>query len=109
MQWVHADALAFEPDGPVDLVLAAYVQLGVHGLQRAAGWLAPGGSLVVVGHALRGLAEGGHGPRDPAHRHTEDSLRAGAAGLVVDRLQEVLRPDDGGPTVELVLVARRPR
>jgi hypothetical protein len=89
-------------------VLAAYVQLGADGLQRAARWLAPGGRLVVVGHALRNLVDGVHGPKDPAHLQTEQVLRAGAHGLLVERLEEVLRPDEGGTVVELLLVAHRP-
>jgi SAM-dependent methyltransferase len=105
--WVHADVGAFEPEQPVDLVLAAYVQLGAAGLRRTAEWLAPGGVLVVVGHALRNLTDGVHGPKDPAHLHTEAALREGAGGLEVLRLEEVLRPDEGGTAVELVLVARR--
>jgi SAM-dependent methyltransferase len=109
VEWVVADVRRWEPAGEVDLVLAAYVQLGTEGLRRAAGWLAPGGRLVVVGHALRNLTDGVHGPKDPAHLQTEDVLRAGAEGLVVERLEEVLRPDDGGTVVELVLVARRDR
>jgi SAM-dependent methyltransferase len=108
VEWVVADAADWSPAEPVDLVLAAYVQLGVDGLRRAAGWLAPGGRLVVVGHALRNLVDGVHGPKDPAHLQTEQVLRAGAEGLVVERLEEVLRPDEGGTVVELVLVARRP-
>ena len=108
VEWVVADAAEWAAAGPVDLVLAAYVQLGADGLQRAAGWLAPGGRLVVVGHALRNLVDGVHGPKDPAHLQTEQGLRAGAEGLVVERLEEVLRPDDGGTVVELLLVARRP-
>jgi SAM-dependent methyltransferase len=107
VEWVVADATDWSPAAPVDLVLAAYVQLGVDGLQRAAGWLAPGGRLVVVGHALRNLVDGVHGPRDPAHLQTEELLRAGAEGLLVERLEEVLRPDEGGTVVELLLVARR--
>ena len=67
VEWVVADATDWAPDGAVDLVLAAYVQLGADGLRRAAGWLSPGG-----------------------------------------RLEEVLRPDEGGTVVELLLVARRP-
>ena len=105
--WVVADVNAWEPDGPVDLVLTAYVHLGPAGLQRVARWLAPGGHLVVVGHALRNLTEGVHGPQDPAHLQTEEQLRAGAQGLVVERLEEVLRPDEGGTAIELLLVARR--
>jgi SAM-dependent methyltransferase len=108
VDWVVADAADWSPAGPVDLVLAAYVQLGADGLRRAGGWLAPGGRLVVVGHALRNLVAGLHVPKDPAHLQTEDVLRAGAAELVVERLEEVLRPDDGGTVVELLLVARRP-
>jgi inosine-uridine nucleoside N-ribohydrolase len=61
---------------------------------------------VVVGHALRNLVDGVHGPKDPAHLHTEELLREAADGLHVERLEEVLRPDDGGTVVELVLVAR---
>ena len=106
--WVVADALTWTPVGGVDLVLAAYVQLGQAGFARAAGWLVPGGRLVVVGHALSGLARSPHGPRDPAMRHTPEALRAAAAGLDVERAEEVERPDDGGPSVDVVLVARRP-
>ncbi len=107
VEWVVADASRWQPDAQVDLVLVAYVQLGTDGLRRAAGWLAPGGHLVVVGHALRNLTDGVHGPKDPAHLQTEDVLRAGAQCLVVERLEEVLRPDTGGAVVELLLVARR--
>ena len=108
VEWVVADVAAWSPPEPVDLVLAAYVQLGPDGLRRAGGWLAPGGRLVVVGHALRNLTDGVHGPRDPAHLQTQEGLTAGAEGLVVERLEEVLRPDEGGTVIELLLVARRP-
>lgn len=104
---VVADVADWAPDGPVDLALAAYVQLGVSGLRRAAGWLAPGGRLVVVGHALRNLGEGVHGPREPALLHTPEALQQAAYGLEVERLGEVLRPDEGGTAIDLVLVARR--
>ena len=108
IDWVVADARDWSPAVPPDLVLAAHVQLGVDGFRRCARWLTPGGRLVVVGHALRNLNDGVHGPRDPALLHTPSGLRAAATGLVVERLDEVLRPDDGGTVVELVLVARRP-
>lgn len=106
--FVVADLTGWEPGTTYDVVLAAYVQLGVEGWRRAGTWLAPGGLLVVVGHSLRNLTEGVHGPRDPARLHTERGLRDGAAGLVVERLEEVLRPDDGGTAIDLLLVARRP-
>ncbi len=53
VDWVVADARDWSPAVPPDLVLAAHVQLGVDGFRRCAGWLAPGGRLVIVGHALR--------------------------------------------------------
>ena len=107
VDWVVSDVADWAPATPVDLVLAAYVQLGAAGLRRVAGWLSDGGRLVVVGHALRNLTDGVHGPQDPAHLQTEQVLRAGAQDLVVERLEEVLRPDEGGTVVELLLVARR--
>jgi len=107
IEWVVADVGQWTPTTAYDLVLLAYVQLGVTGLRRVGGWLAPGGRLVVVGHALRNLTDGVHGPRDPAFLHTERGLRDGADGLVVERLEEVLRPDEGGAAIELLLVARR--
>ncbi len=104
--WVVADVMHWTPDAPVDLVLVAHVQLGP-GLRRAAGWLAPGGFLVVAGHSRRNLTEGRHGPRDPALLYDQAQLRVAAEGLEVLRLDEVVRPDEGGPSVDLVLVARR--
>jgi len=106
--FVVADLAEWQPGTTYDLVLAAYVQLGVDGWRRVGSWVAPGGRLVVVGDALRNLTDGVHGPRDPARLHTEQGLRDGADGLVVERLQEVLRPDEGGTAIDLVLVARRP-
>lgn len=108
IEWIVADIAGWEPDDLYDLVLVAYVQLGVPGLQRVARWLAPGGHLVVVGHALRNLSQGVHGPRDPAFLHNEQDLRRGAAELAVQRLEEVQRPDSGGTAYELLLVARMP-
>jgi SAM-dependent methyltransferase len=107
IDWVVADLRQWTPAAPADLVLVTYVQLGVSGLQRVAGWVAPGGRLVVVGHALRNLTDGVCGPRDPAYLHTEQGMRVGAADLVVEQLEEVLRPDVGGVAIDLLMVARR--
>jgi len=107
VEWVVADIAGWAPTSTYDLVLVAYVQLGVAGLRRVGRWVAPGGRLVVVGHALRNRTEGVHGPRDPARLHTEQGLREGAGDLVVERLEEVLCPDEGGTAIDLLLVARR--
>ena len=107
VEWVVADITAWTPTSTYDLVLVAYVQLGAAGLRRVGQWVAPHGRLVAVGHALRNLTDGVHGPRDPARLHTEQGLREGAGDLVVERLEEVLRPDEGGTAIDLLLSARR--
>lgn len=110
VDWQLGDARLWSPpdaSSGYDLVLLAYVSLP-EVLRRAAGWLAPGGRLVVVGHSVRNLAEGsGHGPRDPRLLHTLDGLRHSAAGLEVERLEEVVTASPRGRVVETVLVARR--
>lgn len=108
VDWVVADARSWQPgeDAAYDLLLVAYLHLPEDVLSRAAGWLAPGGALVVVGHALRNLTEGVGGPSDPALLHTVEQLRSVAARLEVERCEEVVRPTDGGDAIDAVLVAR---
>jgi SAM-dependent methyltransferase len=110
VDWVTADATKWlPPEGAsFDLVLVAYLHLPEDVVQRATGWLAPGGALVVVGHALRNLTEGTGGPQDPAILHTPEGLRRSARGLAVERCEEVLRPTEAGLAIDVVLVARRP-
>lgn len=110
VDWVVADARSWHPPSHTayDLILAAYLHLPEDVLSRATTWLAPGGALVVVGHALRNLTEGVGGPSDPALLQTPDGLRAAAAGLDIERCEEILRPTDDGDAIDTVLVARRP-
>jgi SAM-dependent methyltransferase len=110
VDWVVADATTWTPEEgrAHDLVLVAYLHLPEDVLSRAARWLAPGGALVVVGHALRNLTEGVGGPQDPAILHTTEQLRAAATGLDVERCEEVVRATDTGDAIDVVLVARRP-
>lgn len=107
VDWQVADVRAWSPAGSYELVLVAYLHLPDDVLSRAARWLAPGGRLVVVGHALRNLAEGVGGPSDPRLLHTEDQLRRAAAGLSIDRLGEVMRQTPAGAAIDVCLVARR--
>ena len=115
--WVVGDVTRWAPPAPVDLVLLAYLQLPgpvlVPLLARAATWLRPGGRLLVVGHDRDNLDRGVGGPQDPAVLHTVDMLREGAAGLVVDRCEQVARPvqtpDGPRQAVDTLLEAHRPR
>jgi SAM-dependent methyltransferase len=109
VDWVVADLATWRPPSgsTFDLVLVAYVHLGDDVLARARDWLAPGGALVVVGHALRNLTEGVGGPSDARLLHTESGYRAGSMGLRVEQLGEVVRHLPRGDAIDLVLVARR--
>jgi SAM-dependent methyltransferase len=110
IDWVVADATEWLPpeSAEFDLVLVAYLHLAEDVVRRAADWLAPGGSLVVVGHALRNLTEGVGGPQDPSILQTPEGLRRAAEGLDVKRCEEVTRPTEAGTAIDVVLVARRP-
>lgn len=108
--WVPADVTTWTPPGGYlfDLVLIAYLHLPEDVFGAAASWVAPGGHLVVVGHALRNLTDGVGGPQDPALLNTPDQLREKAAGLEILRCEEVERTtDNGGIAIDVVLVATR--
>ncbi len=111
IEWLVDDIRSWTPPagGAYDLVLVAYIHLAddIHG--RVGAWLAPGGTLLVLGHALRNLTEGVGGPRDPRLLHTEDELRSAATGLRIEHLGEVIRPTSNGDAIDLLLVARRER
>lgn len=118
--WVQADVRTLPLPPGQDLVVATYLHLDaadLRGLIAAAGRaLAPGGTLVVLGHDVENLASGAPGPRDPSVLYTPELLADAAAGLEVDRCERLVRgPDDpethGGdaaPAVDTLLVARRP-
>jgi SAM-dependent methyltransferase len=110
VDWTVADVRSWHPPARAayDLVLVAYLHLAEDVLGRAARWLAPGGALVVVGHALRNLTDGVGGPQDPAMLHTLEQLRGAADGLEVERCEEIIRHTDAGDAIDSVLVARRP-
>ncbi|HHU10766.1 MAG TPA: class I SAM-dependent methyltransferase [Intrasporangiaceae bacterium] len=109
IDWIAADVTTWTP--PVhayDLVLIAFLHLPEDVFSNAASWVAPGGHLVVVGHALRNLTEGHGGPQDPALLHTPDQLREKAAGLKVLRCEEVDRITTSGErAIDVVLVATK--
>lgn len=110
VDWVVDDVTTWRPPEGTsfDLALVAYLHVPEDVFSRLGRWLAPGGALVVVGHALRNLTEGVGGPQDPALLHTTEQLRAAARDLDIERCEEVLRSTDAGDAIDVVLVARRP-
>lgn len=79
LDWVETDVARWEPDRTWDLVVTNYAhpdtgQLALY--QRIASWVAPGGTLLIVGH-LHGHNHGG------SHDHPEEATAtlAGMTGL----------------------------
>jgi SAM-dependent methyltransferase len=97
VNWVQADLLDWqpEPDG-YDLVLIAYLHLPSAELARvfraAAAAVAPGGTLLAVGHDRENIARGHGGPQDPDRLYTPAAVTAELGGLSIRRADQVLRP-----------------
>jgi SAM-dependent methyltransferase len=124
VDWVEADVRAWTPpspegEGAFDLVAMVYLHLppaereAVVGTARRA--VAPGGTVVVIGHDVRNLAEGVGGPQDPAilldPRTVATELSAAGGdgpGLSVVRAETVARPTPAGDALDTIVVARSP-
>lgn len=89
------------PASAFDLVVLLYVHLSSADLRRlhttAAAAVAPGGTLVVIGHDRRNIAEGHGGPQD-LDRLLDPAVVAGQLGsLHVATAETVTRPVDTDP------------
>jgi SAM-dependent methyltransferase len=101
VEWIRADLTEWEPPhASFDLVVVAFLQLPPKErrvvLRRSAATLAPGGTIVVLGHHRDNLATGADGPKDPALLYTEHELAAELPGLAVERKERVVRPSASG-------------
>jgi len=64
VQWVQADLSTWEPDTRYDLVTTHYAHPAMPQLEfydRAAAWVAPRGTLLIVGHLHQDATADGHG------------------------------------------------
>lgn len=118
VSWALADVVGLElPEDGFDLVLLCYLHLPAPQrravVQSAAGGLAPGGTLLVVGHDTSNLTEGHGGPQDASVLFTADDVEQDLAApldagrLVLDRAERVAREvdtDEGRRTAWDVLV-----
>ena len=95
--WACADATAWQPPAPVDLVVVAYLQVPADDRRRAVrgavGMLAPGGTLLLVAHDSTNLTEGTGGPQDPSVLMTAEDVLDDLSGLDVEvvRAERVAR------------------
>lgn len=117
VEWVVADLLEYAP-APLgfDLVALLYLQLPraafLHAVRMGAGAVAPGGTLVVLGHDTTNLTQGYGGPQDPSVLYTADDVVPALGELVVERAEAVERtvslPDGEAVAIDAFVRARRP-
>jgi SAM-dependent methyltransferase len=116
VEWVQADLRDWEaPARQFDLVAVLYLQVPAEEralvLARAAEAVAPGGTLLVVGHDLQNLNGGHGGPKDPRVLFTPEDVSSELPGLEVEKAERVLRPvetEDGeAQAIDALVRARR--
>lgn len=117
VRFVQADLTAYAPErGAFDLVLVAYVHLPPDErrvvLERASAAVAPGGTLLLVGHDLANLGTGAPGPSSPAVLYSPEDVVPELVGLTVERSEQVRRPvelEDGTEVeaIDALVLARR--
>ena len=91
VEWIEGDVTAFEPSASAfDLVVIAYLHLPPEQRHRVLGHaavaLGPGGTLFLVGHAVRNLKEGYGGPQRAEVLWDPEEIRCkfAALGLAVE-------------------------
>lgn len=116
VEWVEGDLLEWQPArGAFDLVVVLYLQVPADErrriLARAAAAVAPGGTLLVVGHDLENLNGGHGGPEDPRVLFTPAQVTVELPGLQIEKAERVLRPvetEDGETqAIDALIRARR--
>lgn len=97
VDWVLADVTEYEPArGASDLVVIAYLHLPGPPFARVLGHavdaLAPGGTLLVVGHDVTNPIDGHGGPQDTSVLYGPDDVVAALGALVIEKAERVHRP-----------------
>jgi len=119
-EWLRGDVTRWRAEQPYNLVIVFYLQLPraerTSAFAGAACALAPGATLLIVGHDLTNLTDGFGGPQNPDVLYTPDDVRddlvtAGVADLVIERAERVKRPvtTDAGPRVAIDTLVRAHR
>ena len=111
IQFAVADLLSYEMQASAfDFVLLCFLQLPDHERRdvwaRAADSVAPGGTLLVIGHDTRNVTEGTGGPKDASVCYTADDIVAVVGNtLRIAEAHEVLRPRDEGTAIDCLVRA----
>lgn len=94
--YIEADVVTWQPPGQAfDLVLISYLQLPWDELKtvlhQAAKAVAPGGTLLIVGHDADNIERGYGGPPDPAVLYDAERIAAELTALDVDTAKQIDR------------------
>jgi SAM-dependent methyltransferase len=114
VDWRLEDLLAWRPEeAAYELVALMFIHLPaaerVRVYDAACRAVAPGGTVLVVGHDLANLGRGMGGPQDPDVLFTPaDVVAALPAGFQVVRAETVTRSEGDRVQLDAVVVARRP-
>jgi SAM-dependent methyltransferase len=98
VEWVTADVVTYAPEPVYDLVVVLYLHLPPDDMRtavgHAAGGLAPGGTLLLVGHHPDNIERGIGGPQLPEVLHSEADIAAMLDGLRIEKATMVERAVD---------------
>jgi SAM-dependent methyltransferase len=111
LDWVLADVREYEPEhAAFDLVLVLYVHLPSAErralLARATAALAPGGTLLVLGHDVDNIGTGAPGPSNPDVLYTPDGVARELAGLEIAKAERLTRTAGEAEAVDTLVTAR---
>lgn len=113
---VVADLRRYEPPSDAfDLVILLYLQVPADLLElvlaRASRALAPGGTLLLIGHDVENLERGYGGPPDPAVLQSPEQVKAALAGTLqieaAERVERQVDTPEGPRTASDTLVRAR--
>jgi 2-polyprenyl-3-methyl-5-hydroxy-6-metoxy-1,4-benzoquinol methylase len=113
VDWLQADLLTWTPPvAAFDLVIIMFIHLPEAERERvhaaAAAAVAPGGTLLVVGHDRTNLSAGVGGPQDPDVLFTAGEIASTLPGeFEIVRADTVRRGSGERVPIDAVLVARR--
>jgi SAM-dependent methyltransferase len=98
VEWVTADVVTFEAEPSFDLVVVLYLHLPPHDMRaavaNAAGALAQGGTLLLVGHHPDNIERGIGGPQLPEILFSESDVVGMLPGLRIEKAAMVERAVD---------------
>jgi SAM-dependent methyltransferase len=111
LDWVLADLREYEPEhAAFDLVLVLYVHLPAAErrvlLTHATAALAPGGTLLVLGHDVENIGTGAPGPSNPDVLYTPDGIAGELAGLEIVTAKRLTRSAGEAEAVDTLVTAR---